>query len=133
VPKVITYGGANLYPKQRAAIYDPARIVIIEAGTKCCKTIGCLAWLAEKALVEGRPERNYWWCAPVYGQAEIGWRRMKARLPKAYYQSNQSKLTITLANGVRQKRIAANKAKREGTKAADKMIAEVEKDQAHLK
>lgn len=62
-------------------------------------TIGCLAWFAEKALVEGRAERNYWWCAPVFGQSEIAYRRMKARLPKAYYKANQSKLTITLANG----------------------------------
>jgi hypothetical protein len=37
---------------------------------------------------------------------------------------------ITLANGVRQKRIAANKAKREGKHAADKMVKEVEKEQA---
>lgn len=37
---------------------------------------------------------------------------------------------LTLANGVRQKRIAANKAKREGKNAADKMVKEVEKEQA---
>lgn len=37
---------------------------------------------------------------------------------------------ITLANGVRQKRIAANKAKREGKHAADKMVKEVQQEQA---
>lgn len=97
--KVIHYAGADLYPKQRAAIFDPARISVIAAGTKCGKTIGALAWLAEKAMVEGRQDRNYWWCAPVFGQAEIAFRRLKARLPRSYYKANQSKLTISLVNG----------------------------------
>lgn len=37
---------------------------------------------------------------------------------------------ITTANGIRQKRIAANKAKREGKHAADKMVAEATQQQA---
>lgn len=97
--KTIHYAGASLYPKQRAALYDPARIAIIEAGTKCGKTIGALAWLAEKAMLEGREGRNYWWCAPVFGQSEIAFRRMRARIPKGYAKANQSKMTITLVNG----------------------------------
>lgn len=99
VAKVIQYAGADLYPKQREAIFDPARIVCIEASTKAGKTVGCLAWLAELALLEGRPGRAYWWCAPVFGQADIAFRRMKAKLPRAYYKANQSKLTISLVNG----------------------------------
>jgi hypothetical protein len=98
VAETIRYAGANLYPKQRAAIFDEARISIIEASTKSGKTVGCLAWLLEEAL-KGKPERNYWWGSPVFGQAEIGFRRMCAKLPKSYYTKNQSKLTIKLANG----------------------------------
>lgn len=96
--KVIKYAGADLYPKQRAAIFDPARISIIFGSTKSGKTAGSLAWLLEQALA-GKPERNYWWCAPVFGQADIAFRRMKAKIPRAYYKANQSKLTITLVNG----------------------------------
>jgi len=97
--KTIKYTGANLYPKQRAAIYDPARLVTIEAGTKCGKTIGCLSWLLEQALLGGSEGRNYWWVAPVFGQAGIGYRRMKMKIPRGLYKANESKLTITLANG----------------------------------
>lgn len=97
--RVVEYAGADLYPLQREAIFDPARISIIEAGTKCGKTTGCLAWLAELAFTQGAPERNYWWTAPVFGQADIAFRRMKARIPRAYGKPNQSKLTIKLANG----------------------------------
>lgn len=97
--KVIEYAGADLYPKQREAIFTPERIGLCEAGTKCGKTVGCLAWLAEQALRWGGPERSYWWTAPVFGQADIAFRRMKAKLPRAYYKANQSKMTLTLVNG----------------------------------
>lgn len=99
VGKVIQYAGADLYPKQREAIFDPARISVVEASTKAGKTVGCLAWLAEKAMLEGKEERNYWWTAPVYGQADIAFRRMKAKIPSVYWKQNQSKLTLRLSNG----------------------------------
>lgn len=97
--KVIHYAGADLYPKQREAIFAPERIALIEASTKAGKTVGSLAWFAEKALIDGAPERNYWWLAPVFGQADIAFRRMKAKLPRSYYKANQSKMTISLVNG----------------------------------
>lgn len=97
----IDYRGADLYPAQRAAIFDPARISIVEASTKAGKTIGCLSWLFEQAADKGKPGREFWWIAPVYGQAEIGYRRMKLRLPKSIYKPNESKLTLTLINGAR--------------------------------
>jgi len=90
---------AKLYPAQRAAIYAPERISIIEASTKAGKTVGCLAWLLEKAL-QGRDGHNFWWVAPVYGQAEIGYRRMKRQLPRNFFKPNESKLRLTLATGV---------------------------------
>lgn len=80
---------------------DPRGIYLTDHMIATHNTVGCLAWLLEKALIEGRPERNYWWVAPVFGQAEIGFRRMKARLPRGWYKQNQSSLTLTLVNGAR--------------------------------
>lgn len=84
-----------LYPKQREAIYDPARFVFIEASTKSGKTVGCIAWLAEQA-VGGETEQEFWWVAPIYAQAKIAYRRFKRYLPKDLYRSNDSDLRITL-------------------------------------
>src|SRR6266568_4159137 len=95
--QVIEYTGADLYPKQREAIFAPQRISIVEASTKAGKTVSCLAWLLEEAIRLGKEGRNFWWIAPVFGQAEIGYRRMKLRLPKNIYKPNQSTLTLTLA------------------------------------
>ena len=67
-----------LYPKQLAAIFNPARIVVIEASTKSGKTIGCLIWLIEQALVSGRPGRQYWWVAPTMVQARMAYSRARA-------------------------------------------------------
>lgn len=101
MPKVIRYGGANLYPKQRAAIFDDARFSLVEASTKSGKTVGCLSWLLEQALRDGRKGRNYWWVSPVFGQAFIGFERMRDRLPKGLYKQNQSVPHIALANGAK--------------------------------
>lgn len=90
---------SGLYPAQYDAIYAPERIAIIEASTKAGKTVGCLRWLLEQALTNGKEGRNFWWVAPVYGQAEIGYRRMKQRLPQNFYRPNSSKLRLTLPDG----------------------------------
>lgn len=100
--RVIKFEGAKLYPKQAAAIHDPARIVTIEASTKAGKTVGCLAWIIEKAL-QGGPHQNYWWVAPVYGQAEIAFRRCWNYLApiKTMCKRNQSSMYILMPNGTR--------------------------------
>ena len=41
-PQHVEYVRPKLYPKQEAAVFAPARIVIIEATTKCGKTVACL-------------------------------------------------------------------------------------------
>lgn len=87
-----------LYPKQLAAIFDPARISVIEASTKSGKTVGCLVWALENAML-GRLGQNFWWVAPTYGQSKIAYRRLKSGMPQAAYESNEGELTITLANG----------------------------------
>lgn len=88
------------YPKQREAIWHPARIVSIEASTKSGKTSGAIIWLVMLALESGREGRNYWWVAPVYSQAEIAFRRTRdmlrsAGLPERYWSANEQHKKIT--------------------------------------
>lgn len=104
--RVIAYRRPWLYPKQRDAIFDckdvngsPARYAFIEASTKAGKTSACIAWLFEQAI-KGRKGHNYWWVAPVYTQAKIAFRRMKAGLPKSLYVANEGELFLRLPNGV---------------------------------
>lgn len=100
--RVIHFQPAYLYPKQRAAIYDEARISCIESSTKAGKTSGCLAWFIEQAM-RGKQGQNYWWVAPVYSQAEIAFRRAWLMLDplKGMCKRNQSAFLITLPNGTR--------------------------------
>lgn len=99
----IEYTRPWLYEAQQKAIFDavdregqPARYAVIEASTKAGKTVGCMAWLLEQALVHGGPNRNFWWVAPVYPQAKIAYRRMKAGLTAGTFVANDSELTISL-------------------------------------
>jgi hypothetical protein len=98
-PRQARYIRPWLYPKQAAAIFQPARTVVIEASTKSGKTVGCLAWLLEQAILTGKPGRNYWWVAPTYAQAKIAYRRLKLGLPRETYTANDSELTVTLGHG----------------------------------
>lgn len=87
-----------LYPKQLAAIFDPKRYSIIEASTKAGKTSGCIVWIVEKAL-SGQDGFNYWWVAPVSGQADIAFRRTLRSIPRELATPNLTLKTITLVNG----------------------------------
>lgn len=99
----VEYERPWMYEAQRRAIFDcvdihgnTARYGIIEASTKVGKTVGCIAWLVEQAYVNGGENRNFWWVAPVYPQAKIAFRRLKAGLPKGSFVANESELTIKL-------------------------------------
>lgn len=94
-----TYQRPNLYLKQRDAIFCDERYSVIEGSTKCGKTVACLAWILEQALM-GKPGQTYWWIAPVYPQAKIAFRRLKRGLQQEVFRSNESELTVTLVNGV---------------------------------
>jgi phage FluMu gp28-like protein len=88
-----------LYPAQEQAIFCPERYAIIEASTKSGKTTGCLIWLLEQAI-KAKAGRTYWWVAPIFPQAKIAYRRLKRGLShREVYTSNESELTLTLANG----------------------------------
>lgn len=102
-PIEVEFERPPLYPAQQRAIFDcrdpdnaPARYGVIEASTKAGKTVGCMAWLTEQAHILGRPGRNFWWVAPVYPQAKIAYRRIKAGLPRGSFVANESELTIKL-------------------------------------
>jgi hypothetical protein len=87
----------DLYPKQYNAIYSEARFSFIEASTKSGKTVGCMTWLFEQALRYGKEGQEFWWVAPVYGQAKIAYRRIKQGLNrKDLMDCNDGDLTITL-------------------------------------
>lgn len=89
-----------LYPKQEAALFDPARFSCIEASTKSGKTVGAIVWLAEQAMTERAVTHpNYWWAAPIYPQADIAFRRMKAAFPQGMIEANLGKMTLSLPNG----------------------------------
>jgi hypothetical protein len=94
------YERPPLYPKQEAAIFDPARISVIEAGTKSGKTVGCMAWIFEKAWL-GKKGQNFWWVAPYYAQARIAYERMKNGLPPQVFKSNDNDMILKLPNGTR--------------------------------
>lgn len=97
---LIEYHRPELYPAQERAIFSDARYAIIEASTKAGKTVGCIAWLAEQAFA-GSDGHNFWWVAPIYGQAKIAFRRMKRFLPREVFTANETELTITLVHGPR--------------------------------
>lgn len=94
-----TYKRPWMAAYQTDALFCPERYAVVEATTKSGKTVGCMAWLTEQALIHGRPGRNYWWTAPIFPQAKIPFRRIKRGLPRGMYQANESELTITLPNG----------------------------------
>ncbi|MDG4549858.1 MAG: terminase family protein [Candidatus Contendobacter sp.] len=90
-----------LYPRQRAAIYAPERYSLIEASTKCGKTMGCMVWLLDHAWTHGQPGRNYWWVAPIFDQAAIAFKRIRLGLQvtPAPPEINLTSRTIELPNG----------------------------------
>ena len=94
----------KMYEAQRAAIMDPARIVVIEAGTKCGKTVGCLLWLIAKAWNDQESGHAYWWVAPVYQQAKMAMDRAKKWLlqadpTKTIWASHDSDLWLSMPSG----------------------------------
>ena len=96
--RVLDYDRPFLYPKQLDAIFDDRRYSFIEASTKAGKTSGCIVWITEQAI-HGREGWNYWWIAPVSGQADIAFRRCLRAIPQELRNENQTLKTITLING----------------------------------
>lgn len=103
----VEYTRPWLYPLQARAMFNPldsagkpARMSLIEASTKSGKTVSALAWILEQAL-GGKPGNNYWWVAPVTGQADIAFTRMRRGLPKGFCSVNLTEKRMILPNGAR--------------------------------
>ena len=96
----IEYHRPKLTDYQLAHIFHPARIVIIEASTKSGKTVGCIAWLIERAILNGKLGNQYWWVAPSTEQARIAYGRTKRGLqPDILRVPNETAMMLTLKNG----------------------------------
>lgn len=93
---IIEYDRPPLADYQLAAFFNDSRIAAIEANTKSGKTHTGMVWIHEQAI--SRPQKNYWWVAPVYPQAEIAYARLKEGIPRELRHPNDSDLTILLPN-----------------------------------
>lgn len=93
----INYTRPPLALYQKEIIDDPARFTVTEAATKTGKTASHIIWLFEQPLVLNlKANQSVWWVAPVFGQAEIAYRRMKNQVSdKHYFKANDTKLVLT--------------------------------------
>lgn len=91
-----TYTRPKLYEKQTQAFFNDCRYSWIEGSTKSGKTVSCMAWLLEQALFNGKPGRQFWWVAPVHGQAKVAYGRMKRGIPKELIRCNDTDQTIEI-------------------------------------
>jgi hypothetical protein len=81
-------------------IAHPRHLYLTDGFVPTHNTVGCICWLYEKALLEGVRGRNYWWVAPVFGQAEIAFNRTKQMASPATIDSiHHGDLRIRLMNG----------------------------------
>lgn len=97
--KTIEYQRPWMYPQQLESVFNDKRYAIVEASTKSGKTVSCMAWILEQALM-GKTGHNFWWVAPIYAQAKIAFTRLKNGLPQDIFTAKQGEeLTLTLANG----------------------------------
>ena len=93
-PKLASY--------QEDFLYNKSRFTVTEASTKAGKTFSHIFWIYERAHEPwNKPNYNHWWVAPVYSQAKIAFKRLRAKLGKTgVYKINESNLSITCPNGV---------------------------------
>jgi hypothetical protein len=97
----ISYTRPFLYPYQKAILDSEKRYTVTEASTKVGKTASHIIWLFEQAL-KIKANQSVWWVAPVYGQAEIAYNRMKSQVTGSeFFKSNEQKLQLTLPTGAK--------------------------------
>lgn len=95
----IAYKRPPITAYQKKILDSPARFTICEASTKTGKTASHIIWLFEEAL-KLKINQNVWWVAPVYGQAEIAFKRMRHQVSNPnFFKANETKLTLTLPTG----------------------------------
>jgi hypothetical protein len=98
--QTVSYTRPYLYPKQQQAFFHGKRYGLTEASTKAGKTVAAIAWIIEQAL-QRSPGDNVWWIAPISGQSEIAFRRIKRGLTPGTFTAKESpEPKIQLMNGV---------------------------------
>lgn len=99
----ISYTRPFIYPYQKKILDSDARFTVTEAATKIGKTASHIIWLFEQPLLlKLKPGQSVWWVAPVYGQAEIAYNRMKNQVSdRNFFKTNESKLLLTLPTGAK--------------------------------
>jgi hypothetical protein len=97
----INYTRPFLYPYQKAIVDSPARFTCTEAATKVGKSASHLIWLFEQPLALNlKAGQSVWWVAPVYGQVEVMFNRLKNQLSdRDFLKFNETKLTATYPTG----------------------------------
>ncbi len=102
MPK-INYTRPFLYSYQKKILDSPARYTVTEAATKVGKTASHIIWLFEQPLfLKLKPNQSVWWVAPVFGQAEIAFNRMRNQVTdRNFFKVNESKLLLTLPTGAK--------------------------------
>lgn len=86
---------------QRAILDSVARYTVTEASTKVGKTASHIIWLFEQAL-KLKANQSVWWVAPIFGQSEIAYNRMKVQVTdRNFFKANDSKLLLTLPTGAK--------------------------------
>lgn len=95
----INYKRPPLTLYQKKILDAEERFTITEASTKTGKTASHIIWLFEQSL-KLKQNQNVWWVAPVYGQAEIAFHRMKSQVTQRdFFKINESKLRLTTPVG----------------------------------
>jgi hypothetical protein len=77
-----------LHKAQREFVDDPHRFVVAACGSKFGKTWGLASWIIREAW--NREQGLFWWCAPVYKQAQIAFRLIGTMLPPHRVRKRQS-------------------------------------------
>jgi hypothetical protein len=97
----INYTRPFLYPYQKVIVDSPARFTCTEAATKVGKSASHLIWLFEQPLaMKLRAGHSVWWVAPVYGQAEVMFNRLRNQVSdRDFLKLNETKLTATYPTG----------------------------------
>lgn len=100
--KPLKYKRPDLAGYQTDILDASERFTVTEAATKTGKTISHISWLLEEALKLGDGQ-YVWWVAPVFGQSEIAFKRMRNLLAgkgaDTFFKANETKLRLTLPTG----------------------------------
>ena len=89
----------KLAPYQEAFLYNTHRFTGVEASTKAGKTAAGIQWgVTQWHDIRFPVGWETTWCAPVYEQSKIAYKRIKRALPKEY-DVNDSSLTMFTPRG----------------------------------